>query len=281
MTWNHDEMIRSLPQYERDLEAEGLVRRTIDGYLRHATWFLEWRVGLGALRGRETRKPAAPAVAKVDEAQLRADLVEYQDYVAASSTPKGVQTYGYSAKQYIEWLTGHGHRGGRAATKPPKPPAAVAAPPPPPHGEDAWPSEASVQSSIVAWLVSEGWRIKRVADTRAREHGVDVTAVRGADLFLVEVKGYPSELYAAGERAGEPRKWNPGAQVRTYFGDALLALLRMRDANPGALVGLALPDKPTYANLIDQVEASLRHLRVTVLLVAQDGTVTVRIDSRG
>jgi hypothetical protein len=55
----------------------------------------------------------------------------------------------------------------------------------------------------------------------------------------------------------------------------------MRDANPGALVGLALPDKPTYANLIDQVEASLRHLRVTVLLVAQDGTVTVRIDSRG
>jgi len=72
MTWNHDELIRSLPRYERDLEADGL------------------------LHGRETRVHAATEIARVDEAQLGADLAEYQECMAASSTPNAIHTYGYS-----------------------------------------------------------------------------------------------------------------------------------------------------------------------------------------
>lgn len=138
---------------------------------------------------------------------------------------------------------------------------------------DAWSSEAAVQSAVVTWLVGQGWSIVRVADTASREHGVDVVARRAGTDLLVEVKGYPSSTYATGDRAGQPRKWHPASQARTYFGDALLAVLVMRDASPDADVMLALPDVPGYRGLFDKVRASLDAVRVQVVFVSQAGDV--------
>jgi hypothetical protein len=144
------------------------------------------------------------------------------------------------------------------------------------HPPPAGPSESAVQSAVVAWLVARGWSIERVADTASREHGVDILARRSRQRLAAEVKGYPSETYSTGELAGQPRKYHPASQARTYLGDALLSILVLRGTIPDALLILALPDVGSYPGLVDKVEESLTHLGVWVLLVARDGSIAVR-----
>jgi hypothetical protein len=74
----------------------------------------------------------------------------------------------------------------------------VQAPAPPPatrasaeHGEE-WHTEAWIQSSVVAYLVSDGWQITSVADTARRERGIDIAATRCGESLAIEVKGFPS-----------------------------------------------------------------------------------------
>jgi hypothetical protein len=119
----------------------------------------------------------------------------------------------------------------------------------------------------------------RVADTASREHGVDIVARRrGVDL-LVEVKGCPSETYSTGDRAGQARRYNPVTKARTYFGNALLAVLTMRDEAPEADIILALPGGQTCRGPIDKVKGSVAALRIRVLLVARDGGAQEFTDS--
>jgi hypothetical protein len=280
--WTYGQLIEQLAEYERHSEGRGLQPITVASYLRYARWFLTWCVGQWWPRSNSPRVSPRLLTDCADEAALRADLAAYAEYLSASHAPGAVHTYRHEAGMFIDWRYDRrrpGSFGGLSSGSgrlPPEPPAAPPAAPPP-GDDDDWPSETSVQGSVVAWLVSQGWRITRVADTKAREHGVDVTASRGKERFLVEVKGHPSERYATGERAGQRRKWDPNAQARTYFGDALLAVLRMRDANPGTAIGLALPAMRTFTGLIDQVEASLTALGTFVILVAEDGSVTLRL----
>ena len=281
--WTYGQLIDQLGEYERHGEARGLQPITVASYVRYARWFLTWCVGQWWPPSRTARPSPRLLTDPASEDALRADLAAYADYLSASHAPGAVQTYRHEAGMFIDWRYGSRRQARptsatRGRGRPPLSASRIAVGPSAPEGGDDWPGESSVQSSVVSWLVGEGWRITRVADTKAREHGVDVTASRGADRLLVEVKGHPSDRYATGERTGQPRKWDPNAQVRTYFGDALLALLRMRDANPGASICLALPDKRTYAGLVDQVEPSLRHLGVTVLLVGAAGEVRIRIE---
>lgn len=89
------------------------------------------------------------------------------------------------------------------------------------------------------------------------------------------MKGYPQATYARGERAGEPKRWHPGAQARTYFGTGLHAAIIQRDrAAESGQAALALPDVKTYRALLDQVRSALRDLEIRVFLVAEDGSVS-------
>lgn len=136
-----------------------------------------------------------------------------------------------------------------------------------------WTWEGNVQSSVVRYLVGEGWDIVRVADTASREHGFDVEAQQSGSRLLVEVKGYPSGTYRNGPEMGKQRRYNPATQARTYFGNALLAGLIMRSEHPDASIVLAFPAVPTYEGLCRRTAAPLNLAGVGVWLVAESGAV--------
>jgi hypothetical protein len=222
------------------------------------------------------RQPSRGTASATD---LRADHVAYGDELrAARLQPKAVQTYVVHSAQFIRWLDGDFAPGGRLASSRPRPVVSnktrKAIEAKPPAAEPSWTWEGNVQAAVVAWLVADGWTVVQEADIRAGDHGVDIEARRGPERLAIEVKGYPQATYARGERAGEPKRWHPGAQARTYFGTGLHAAIIQRDRTVGGQVALALPDLKMYRSLLDQVRSALRDLGIRALLVAEDGSVS-------
>ncbi len=282
MGWNQDELTRALRRYDLWLSARDLSPKTIHSHGYYAGLFVRWLYGEYAPRGRYARHEPVGSTRALSTDDLSAERQGYREYLTANGLiPGAVHTYVQGAGLFLKWL--------RAGAEPAQEPHRDAAPEEPrvpkPRSRtmssvgsdvvlsDGWPGEAPVQSAVVAWLVSQGWSIVRVAQTSSREHGVDVVARRNGKELGVEVKGYPADTYSTGERAGQPRKYHPASQARTYFGDALLAVLTMRDETPTSEVALALPDVQGYRGLVEKVAQALLTLRIRVLFVGRDGVV--------
>lgn len=137
-------------------------------------------------------------------------------------------------------------------------------------------AEADVQASTVRYLAAKGWSIRSVADTARRERGVDIVAEMGERRLLVEVKGWPSDTYARGEKVGQPKPTQPSTQAAVWFSGAIVELLRRGGAEPEAELALALPDRARYRDLLDDVSWALRRLDMTVYLVDDHGEVAER-----
>ena len=58
-----------------------------------------------------------------------------------------------------------------------------------------WFWEGNVVGAIARALEQGGWDIVGKADTRSKERGVDIHAIRNGRTLLVEAKGYPSKSY--------------------------------------------------------------------------------------
>jgi hypothetical protein len=141
------------------------------------------------------------------------------------------------------------------------------------HGDEEWHTEARVQAAVVQSLIADGWGIVSVADTAAREHGVDVLARRNDEQIAIEVKGFPSRNYADPARAGETKRTQPSTQAKHWFAQALLAAMLTRSRRPQHLAVIALPDFPRYRDLHAETAGSLRQAAVHVWWVGQDGSV--------
>jgi hypothetical protein len=135
-------------------------------------------------------------------------------------------------------------------------------------------SEATVQSSLVAHLVGQGWQIQRVANTATREQGIDILATRGGRTLAVEVKGYPGRRYADPRRAGEVKPTAPSVQARHWYAQAVLKAMLTRSDHPDFDIAIALPDAPTYRTLQKRTRGSLDQVDVRVMFVDEDGRVT-------
>lgn len=138
---------------------------------------------------------------------------------------------------------------------------------------DEWGWEGNVQATLIGHLAVAGWRIRRVADTRSKEHGTDVVAERDGRLLHVEVKGWPSTNYVDAARAQEVKKTPPALQARVWFGDALLHGMRLRSEHPTDDVALCLPGTGTYRRLATVIQPALTLARLQVLLVSENGRV--------
>ncbi|HZU42954.1 MAG TPA: winged helix-turn-helix domain-containing protein [Terriglobales bacterium] len=127
-----------------------------------------------------------------------------------------------------------------------------------------WNWEGNVQNTVAGFLASNGFAIRRLADTLTKEHGKDIVAVApsGQELW-VSVKGTP---------AGTPRT-SPYVQAGHYFKDALHDLLRWRDEDESAFLALALPDFVTYRSNANKVAGQLRGLKASILWVFENGKV--------
>jgi hypothetical protein len=143
---------------------------------------------------------------------------------------------------------------------------------------DDWFWEGHVQAATVAHLVRSGWTIERVADTARREQGIDVIASKDGRRLAVEVKGFPSALYARGSKAGQPKPTSPALQARHWFAGALLASILTTSKLGRSELALALPDVPRYRALIEQARWALQRLGIGVYLVREGGVVERLLD---
>ncbi|WP_343966471.1 hypothetical protein [Kribbella koreensis] len=134
-----------------------------------------------------------------------------------------------------------------------------------------WPDEAAVQGALVGWLAREGWRITRVADTETMERGTDVIADRDGVRLQVEVKGYPGTTYARGPKAGQPKPTPPTLQASHWLANALLKAMRMRGADDGARVVIALPDYPRYRSILTEIDRILAGAGIEAWLLDERG----------
>lgn len=131
----------------------------------------------------------------------------------------------------------------------------------------------NVADAVAKYLEEQGWRIISQADTRTKEHGLDIHALRGSQEIMVEVKGYPSRSYRDQRRAGQRKPTSPTLQAQHWYSHAMLKAMRLHSAYPKAKAVVALPDFPRYRTLFKETERSLGQLGVSILFVSETGHV--------
>lgn len=255
---------RRLGEFEQYLTEEDLAASARFSYVDQAGRFIRWLAG----DYRPRNAAASPSDARTRRGHawtlgdLRRELAAYRrELEAAKMRPQAINTYVNLSGTFVRWLDGAYTARGR-------------------HGrqtriddDDSWLEEASIQAHVVRWLERDGWKVVREAV--GREHGTDIDAERGDERLSVEVKGHPRKVHVFGVNIGQARKWHPGAQARTYYGNAVHTVLAMLHADPGRGVAIALPDLPVYRGLVERSRDPLTRLGVAVWFVARDGTVTI------
>ena len=128
----------------------------------------------------------------------------------------------------------------------------------------SWDWEGNVQSALVAFLVSNGFTVRRVADTLTKEHGKDIVAISpsGQELW-VSAKGKP---------VGTPRT-SPYLMARHYFESAVHDLLCWRDEDMSVSLALGLPDFVTYQSSAKKIAGRLLELKASIFWVSENGQV--------
>jgi hypothetical protein len=144
------------------------------------------------------------------------------------------------------------------------------------EGRD-WFWEGNVVAAVVRHLKADGWRIEWISDTATKEQGDDIRATKDARTLRVEVKGWPTIGYADPARANERKRTRPSTQAGHWYSQALLHVVRDLQKHPNDLVAIALPDWPRFRNLVNETEAPVRKLGVSVLFVREDESVECRI----
>jgi hypothetical protein len=133
--------------------------------------------------------------------------------------------------------------------------------------------ESAAQALLVAHLVGQGWKIQRVADTTAKEPGIDVLATREGQTLAVEVKGYPGRRYADPRRADEVKPTAPSVQARHWYSQAILKAMLTRNDHPEYDIAIAVPEAATYQALYQRTRGSLRQLNITLFFITGNGHV--------
>jgi len=127
------------------------------------------------------------------------------------------------------------------------------------RGRAASLSEDEVKQGAKEYLEAAGFH---VTVAWGRQHGIDIRAVSGAEVMLLEAKG---------------SAMNPPQQVNYFLGALGELLQRMSD--PEATYGLALPNSQQYRGLAARLPAlAWQRLRLMVLFVSKDdaGQYTVQ-----
>lgn len=140
------------------------------------------------------------------------------------------------------------------------------------HSEWFW--EGNVQAAVGRHLEANGWTLESAADTASSQPGVDLVLTRLEERMLVEVKGWPSETYARGERQGQRKPTRPSTQARHWYAEVLLSCALLRGAHGDVAVAIALPRFNRYVDLIARTAHVYSALGFRLLLLDPDGTVT-------
>lgn len=117
-------------------------------------------------------------------------------------------------------------------------------------------TEDEIKRALVSWLATNGWT-STVAWAKAR--GIDIDARRGAERWVIEVKGPGSR---------------PPMRVNYFVGILGETLQRMSD--PNASYSIALPDVPQFRRLWERLPALAKERTgVTAIFVSKSGDVSL------
>lgn len=135
----------------------------------------------------------------------------------------------------------------------------------------SWPWEGCVQAVFAKLLEQHGWHIESLANTAARQRGVDVLASTDGRSLGAEVKGYPPKGYVDPARHGEVKRTSPSTQARNWYAKGLLAALMLRQSQPDRESLLVLPSTPRYRDLFAATRTGLVAADIHVVLLDEDG----------
>ncbi len=144
-------------------------------------------------------------------------------------------------------------------------------------GGRPWYWEGNVQSAVVTGLSRAGWQVRSVSDTESRAQGTDVIAVLDGRRLHVEVKGYPTDTYARGEKVGEPKPTHPATQARVWFSGAFLKAAMLRNDHPSDAIAMAFPLFETYATLANRISLTLQASSIGLIWVHENGAIDLRM----
>jgi hypothetical protein len=139
--------------------------------------------------------------------------------------------------------------------------------------QEEWFWEGNVQALVVRYLAVLGAVVHSVADTASKARGTDVVATVAGRRLHVEVKGWPSTMYADPRRAGEVKRTQPTVQAKHWYAEAVLSALRLRGRYAEDRVIVALPAFDRYRRLAEETAPTLGLVRIEVWLVDESGEV--------
>lgn len=136
-----------------------------------------------------------------------------------------------------------------------------------------WFWEGNVQKRIVDHLCSQGYRIVSMADTLLKERGPDILAEKNDQRKYIEVKGYPSDKYVAGPKAGEKKPTNPTSQSQMWLSHAILDIARVKSRDPHIEITIGLPRVKRYISLLNELAWFRKQIMLFIMLVSEQGIV--------
>jgi len=140
--------------------------------------------------------------------------------------------------------------------------------------EDEWFEETNVKLKIVTFLSKSKYEdIRYNRDKMAR--GPDIEARKGKKRLIIETKGFPSDKYVRGPKLGEKKKAHTSLLAKHWFSEAIHSLLKAKSKDRSCSIGLGLPDKPRYRQLISNVSPVLAILKLKCYLVNEKGKIEI------
>lgn len=136
-----------------------------------------------------------------------------------------------------------------------------------------WFWEGNVCHSLARHLVTKGWTLLSMADTKTRQQGVDLHLQMGGRELVIEAKGYPSDQYRDPSKRGQKKPTNPSMQAGHWYAHALLKAICLQKDYPHAQVAMAFPDYSKYRALYDKTRHVLDAAKIAVLFIVETGEV--------
>jgi len=127
-----------------------------------------------------------------------------------------------------------------------------------------WYWEGKIQSALISWLVSQGYSIRSIANTKSRSHGKDIIAISPEEQEIwISVKGYPEK--------------SVHTQARHWFSSAIFDLILYKNESPTTKLALSMPDGfITYLNLADRMGWLYKAVPFNIFWVAETGEIRIQ-----
>lgn len=138
--------------------------------------------------------------------------------------------------------------------------------------EDDWFWEGNIQERLAIYFRNLGYEVAS-ANTLAKSQGVDIKAKRENQEVVIEVKGFPSDKYADGEKRGQKKKTQPSLQAHHWFSDVIFSAIRRKRQYPNSIIAIGLPECQRYQNLTDEIKWALDKLDIHIFIVKSSGEV--------